>query len=203
MRTQTRHHRRTQFGGHFPIFRGSHQYGGLFPVFRPHSRRHPHRQIGGDFLDDIANYTGPIGMGLNFARKFLDSKLQQSGKGLNVFRGGDKYQYGEGWFDILKSVGKFAAPLIKKAAPVVLKTAKKLVKHAIANREQGQSWGESFREAAPRAAYTALKGAAPEETTEDADQPQKGSGRRRHRRVYKHRDLLRNDISGRPLHYNF
>jgi hypothetical protein len=91
----------------------------------------------------------------------------------------------------------------------VLKTGKKLVKHAIQNRESGQSWGESFREAAPHAGYTVLKDLHPDE---EPARPQTGQGKRRRQfgsgslirqRVYKRQRLIDVDVDGRPTHYNF
>ena len=131
---------------------------------------------------------------------------RQHGGEISVFRGSRDYQYGrgfgqilkshqtgDGFLNILSSIGKFAAPLVKKALPVVLKTGKKLVKHAISQREMGQSWGNSFKEAAPRAAYSTLKEVTPTdpEDSDPAPPPQSGKGYRKRqfgcgvRRLYK------------------
>jgi len=127
-------------------------------------------------------------------------KPGQSGYGVSVFRGADRDQYGHGFASILKSVGKFAAPLIRKALPVVLKTGKKLVKSAIQNREQGRTWGESFRERLAPAAHTALKEISapyePQDVPEEKTQAGKGFGIK-HRQMYKSRRHIY------PMHNNF
>jgi hypothetical protein len=141
---------------------------------------------------------------------------RQYGGDIAVFRGAREYQYGRGFGDVLKSIGRFAAPLLKKALPVVLKTGKKLVKHVIQNRESGQSWGQSFREAAPYAGYSVLKEMTPAEQeaqNKNVSETQTGKGCRRRqfggrsdlirRRVYKRQRLIDVDIDGRRTHYNF
>jgi hypothetical protein len=142
---------------------------------------------------------------------------RQVGGGVVVYRGMRDTQYGRGIADILRSIGKFAAPLVRKAVPVVLKTGKKLVKAAIKNREEGASWGESFNRGLAPAARTALKEIKTEEdAADDASNTQKGSGRvyaarkmmgygcaKRGGRRKLYKDLLKCDVDGRPTHFNF
>ena len=118
-----------------------------------------------------------------FRKGVLDYYRSQQGKGFPVYRGAD-LQYGRGFGDVLKSVAKYALPVI---APVALR----LIADTAIGLKSGKSFKDSIKGAIKPSIGEAMTVAG--DKLKDEPKPQSGIGRRRkyRRKVRKRKKVKR------------
>lgn len=100
--------------------------------------------------------------------QYRNAMLRQTGGGdIQVFRGTSRYQYGQGFGDVLRSIWRYFAPVAIRAGKTLFKTGAEAVK-------EGAAPGEAMKGALRPALRTVLKhgGRALGDMIADKEKPQ-------------------------------